>query len=147
MGIICRGQRYWGVGIDEDIIHASMEALAVAVNKIDEIKEAEECKDERLIEILNYIQTNYLDVTLEDLSEKFYLSKPYLSKYIKEKSGMTFGETVKRVRMKKARALLKSTNMTVESIALSVGYQNVEHFNRLFKKAYKMTPVQYRNSR
>ncbi len=147
VGIICRGQRYWGVGIDEDIIHASMEALTVAVNKIDEIKEAEECKDERLIEILNYIQTNYLDVTLEDLSEKFYLSKPYLSKYIKEKSGMTFGETVKRVRMKKARALLKSTNMTVESIALSVGYQNVEHFNRLFKKAYKMTPVQYRNSR
>jgi len=147
VGIICRGQRYWGVGIDEDIIHASMEALAVAVNKIDEIKEAEECKDERLIEILNYIQANYLDVTLEDLSEKFYLSKPYLSKYIKEKSGMTFGETVKRVRMKKARALLKSTNMTVESIALSVGYQNVEHFNRLFKKAYKMTPVQYRNSR
>lgn len=147
VGIICRGQRYWGVGIDEDIIHASMEALAVAVNKIDEIKEAEECKDERLIEILNYIQTNYVDVTLEDLSEKFYLSKPYLSKYIKEKSGMTFGETVKRVRMKKARALLKSTNMTVESIALSVGYQNVEHFNRLFKKAYKMTPVQYRNSR
>ena len=147
VGIICRGQCYWGVGIDEDIIHASMEALAVAVNKIDEIKEAEECKDERLIEILNYIQTNYVDVTLEDLSEKFYLSKPYLSKYIKEKSGMTFGETVKRVRMKKARALLKSTNMTVESIALSVGYQNVEHFNRLFKKAYKMTPVQYRNSR
>ncbi len=147
VGIVCRGQRYWGVGIDEDIIHASMEALAVAVNKIDEIKEAEECKDERLIEILNYIQTNYLDVTLEDLSEKFYLSKPYLSKYIKEKSGMTFGETVKRVRMKKARALLKSTNMTVENIALSVGYQNVEHFNRLFKKAYKMTPVQYRNSK
>ena len=147
VGIVCHGQRYWGVGIDEDIIHASMEALAVAVNKIDAIKEAEECKDERLIEILNYIQTNYLDVTLEDLSEKFYLSKPYLSKYIKEKSGVTFGETVKRVRMKKARALLKSTNMTVENIALSVGYQNVEHFNRLFKKAYHMTPVQYRNSK
>lgn len=147
VGIICKGERYWGVGIDEDIIHASMEALAVAVNKIDEIKEAEECKDERLVEILNYIQTNYLDVTLEDLSEKFYLSKPYLSKYIKEKSGVTFGETVKHVRMKKARALLKSTNMTVENIALSVGYQNVEHFNRLFKKAYKMTPVQYRNSK
>ena len=147
VGVTCKGVKYWGVGIDEDIIHASVEALTVAVNKIAEIKNAEECKDERLIEILNYIQSNYLDVSLEDLSEKFYLSKPYLSKYIKEKSGMTFGETVKRVRMKKARALLKGTNMTVESIALSVGYQNVEHFNRLFKKAYKMTPVQYRNSK
>ena len=147
VGVTCNGVKYWGVGIDEDIIHASMEALTVAVNKIAEIKNADECKDERLIEILNYIQSNYLDVSLEDLSEKFYLSKPYLSKYIKEKSGMTFGETVKRVRMKKARALLKGTNMTVESIALSVGYQNVEHFNRLFKKAYKMTPVQFRNSK
>lgn len=147
VGVTCKGVKYWGVGIDEDIIHASVEALTVAVNKIAEIKNAEECKDERLIEILNYIQSNYLDVSLEDLSEKFYLSKPYLSKYIKEKSGMTFGETVKRVRMKKARALLKGTNMTVESIALSVGYQNVEHFNRLFKKAYKMTPVQFRNSK
>ena len=36
--------------------------------------------------------------------------------------------------MKKARALLKSGSMTVEAIAENVGYQNVEHFNRLFKK-------------
>ena len=70
---------------------------------------------------MNYIQANYIDVTLDDLAEKFYLSKPYLSKYIKEKSGVTFGELVKRVRMKKARAMLKSSSMTVENIALTVG--------------------------
>ena len=40
--------------------------------------------------------------------------------------------------------LLKETNRTVESIAASVGYETVEHFNRLFKNAYDMTPVQYR---
>ena len=102
-------------------------------------------KDARMIEIMNYIQANYIDVTLDDLADKFYLSKPYLSKYIREKSGMTFGDLVKKIRMKKARALLKSSSMTVENIALSVGYQNVEHFNRLFKKAYNMTPVQFRN--
>lgn len=70
-----------------------------------------------------------------------------MSKYIKDKSGKTFGELVKNVRMKKARTLLKGGNMTVESIAEKVGYQNVEHFNRLFKKKYGMTPVQFRNSR
>ena len=70
-----------------------------------------------------------------------------LSKYIKEKSGMTFGELVKNVRLKKAKTLLKTSSMTVESIALSVGYQNVEHFNRLFKKAFNMTPVQFRNKK
>ncbi|MDD3362801.1 MAG: 2-isopropylmalate synthase [Hespellia sp.] len=147
VGITCHKKKYWGVGIDADIIKASIAALTVAVNKIEEIKDANVCKDARLIEITNYIQSNYADVTLDDLAEKFFLSKPYLSKYIKEKSGMTFGDTLKMVRMKKARAMLKGSNMTVENIAESVGYQNVEHFNRLFKKAYHMTPVQYRNQK
>ncbi|MGF0032770.1 2-isopropylmalate synthase [Bariatricus sp. SGI.154] len=147
VGIICKGKTFWGVGIDADIIKASIEALIVAVNKIEEIGSADGCKDARMIEIMNYIQANYIDITLDDLAEKFYLSKPYISKYIKEKSGMTFGELVKKIRMKKAKALLKSSNMTVENIALTVGYQNVEHFNRMFKKAYNMTPMQFRNQK
>ncbi len=147
VGIICNGKTFWGVGIDPDIIRASIEALIVAVNKIEELGSANVCTDARMIEIMNYVQANYIDITLDDLAEKFYLSKPYLSKYIKEKSGMTFGELVKKIRMKKAKALLKSSNMTVENIALSVGYQNVEHFNRLFKKAYNMTPMQFRNQK
>ena len=126
---------------------AKVEALTVAVNKLEEIGNSNACKDARMIEIMNYIQENYIDITLDDLAEKFFLSKPYISKYIKEKSGVTFGELVKKIRMKKARALLKSSNMTVENIALSVGYQNVEHFNRLFKKAYNMTPIQFRNEK
>lgn len=147
VGIIFGGKTFWGVGIDADIISASIEALIVAVNKIEEIGSAKTCKDARMIEIMNYIQANYIDITLDDIAERFFLSKPYISKYIKEKSGMTFGELVKKIRMKKAKALLKSSNMTVENISLSVGYQNVEHFNRLFKKAYNMTPMQFRNQK
>ena len=145
VGVICNKKKYWGVGIDADIIKASIQALVVAVNKLPEIAESQSCKDERLLEITNYIYANYKDVTLDDLSEKFFLSKPYLSKYIKEKSGLTFGDILKQVRMKKARAMLKSSSATVESIAECVGYQNVEHFNRIFKKMYNITPVQYRN--
>ncbi|MZK06682.1 2-isopropylmalate synthase [Dorea longicatena] len=147
VGIICNGKTFWGVGIYPDIIRASIEALIVAVNKIEELGSADACTDARMIEIMNYVQANYIDITLDDLAEKFFLSKPYLSKYIKEKSGMTFGDLVKKIRMKKAKALLKSSNMTVENIAMSVGYQNVEHFNRLFKKAYDMTPMQFRNQK
>lgn len=145
VGIIYNKKKYWGVGIDADIIKASIEALVVAVNKLSEIVDGG--KDERLLEITNYIYANYKNVTLEDLSEKFFLSKPYLSKYIKEKSGMTFGDILKQIRMKKARAMLRSGNATVESIAEMVGYQNVEHFNRVFKKMHHTTPVQYRNKK
>ena len=147
VGIISKGKTFLGVGIDPDIIRASIEALIVAVNKLEELGNSKSCQDARMVEIMNYIQANYIDITLEDLAEKFYLSKPYISKYIKEKSGITFGEMVKKIRMKKAKSLLKGSNMTVENIALSVGYQNVEHFNRLFKKAYNMTPIQFRNEK
>jgi len=146
VGISCNKKLYWGVGIDEDIIKSSIEALCVAVNKLEQIQQNGQSRDKRLIEIMNDIQEHYLTITLDGLAEKMHLSKPYLSKYIKEKSGNTFGEIVKNVRMKKARTLLKNTSMTVESIAESVGYQNVEHFNRLFKKKYGMTPVQFRNA-
>ena len=95
--------------------------------------------------MLNFIQNNYQNVTLESLAEQFHLSEPYVSKYIKDKSGKTFGEHVAHIRMKRAKTLLKNGNMTVENIAYAIGYQNVEHFNRTFKKSFDMTPIQYRN--
>ncbi|MCI7531847.1 MAG: 2-isopropylmalate synthase [Lachnobacterium sp.] len=145
VGITCEGKNYWGVGMDEDIIKASISALVVAVNKLPQIEQNEEGQDERLTSMLNFIQNNYQNVTLESLAEQFHLSEPYVSKYIKDKSGKTFGEHVAHIRMKRAKTLLKNGNMTVENIAYAVGYQNVEHFNRTFKKSFDMTPIQYRN--
>lgn len=145
VGICCNGTYHWGVGIEEDIIKSSIQALTVAVNQIEKVKHTKTAVDERFTQIMNEIQSNYLTITLEELAEKFALSAPYLSKYIKEKSGMTFIDNVKKVRMKKAKTLLKNSSMTVERIAEQVGYPNVEHFNRMFKREFEMTPVQFRN--
>lgn len=147
IGINYQNKMYWGVGIDEDIIKSSIEALISAVNHLIEENGMTQRRDNRIVDILNYIQNHYKSVTLDDLSTKFYLSKPYLSKYIKENTGKTFGDIVKEIRINKAKALLKNKGMTVDAIAEAVGYQNVEHFNRLFKKIYSMTPVQYRNQK
>ena len=144
VGIVHDGKFYWGVGVDEDIIKSSIAALVSAVNKLAAEQHITSGREERIVEIISFIQKNYVDVTLDMLVDTFHLSKPYLSKYIKEKAGMNFQEVVREERMKKARMLLKETNQTVETIAANVGYENVEHFNRLFKKAYDMTPVQYR---
>ena len=144
VGVMCDEHMYWGVGVDEDIIKASIAALASATNKLAAEQHILEGREERIVEIIGYIQNDFKNVSLDTLSEEFHLSKPYLSKYIKDKAGATFQEVVKEARMKKARALLKETNQTVETIAAEVGYENVEHFNRLFKKKYGITPVQYR---
>ncbi len=143
VAVLCNGKSFWGVGINEDIISASIAALVIATNKLLEDSNITEGREERIVEIMNYIQQHYQDVTLDVLVEQFHLTKPYLSKYIKMKSGMTFQEAVRRARMKKARIMLKESGQTVESIAASVGYENVEHFNRLFKKIYHMTPSQF----
>jgi 2-isopropylmalate synthase len=138
------GRVYWGVGVDEDIIKASIAALASAANRLAVAAHITEGREERIVEIISCIKNDYKNVTLDTLAETFHLSKPYLSKYIKDKAGMTFQEAVRKERMKKARGLLRETSLTVEAVAAEVGYENVEHFNRLFKKSYHMTPVQYR---
>ncbi len=142
--ITCQGKDFWGVGIDADIIASSVAALVSAANKFVRSEDIREGREERIVEILSFIQDHYADVTLDLLADQFHLSRPYLSKYIKEKSGVTFQEAVKNARMKKARKMLKETNQTVESIAAYVGYESVEHFNRLFKEAYCTTPIQFR---
>ncbi len=145
VGLRYEGRMYWGVGVDEDIIKASIAALVCAVNKLAEQQNVTQGREERIVGIMNFIQNHYSTVTLDMLADNFNLTKPYLSKYIRMKSGQTFQEIVKEVRLKRACALLKETNQTVESVAEYVGYENVEHFNRLFKKTYQMTPLQYRS--
>lgn len=144
VGLMMNGKMFWGVGLDEDIITSSIAALVSAGNKLAQSENIKEGREERIVDIMNYVNNHYKDVTLDELADTFNLSKPYLSKYIKENGGITFQEAVKKARMKKARKLLKESNQTVESIAATVGYENVEHFNRLFKKSYGMTPVQFR---
>ena len=43
--------------------------------------------------------------------------------------------------------LIMETNQKIETIAETVGYESVEHFNRVFKKEYDMTPMQYRTEK
>ncbi len=147
VGITSRGYMYWGAGMDEDIIKASIRALTVAVNKLPAITgRAYSATNDRLEAIMEYIQNNYRTVTLGSLAREFHLSEPYISKYIKDKSGKTFVAQVARIRMKKARTLLRTSDLKVDEIADQTGYQNVEHFNRTFKKTFGMTPLQYRVS-
>lgn len=144
VSVASKNDVFWGVGIDEDLVKASIAALVAATNKLLEQKQITKPREERIIDICNYIQQKYKTITMVDLEKEFHLSIPYLSKYIKTQTGQTFQELVRDVRMKRVKILLKETKHTVKNIALAAGYDNVEHFNRLFKKTYGITPIQYR---
>jgi len=96
--------------------------------------------------ILNYIVLHYDTVTLDEICRVFYYTKPYVCRLFKENTGNSFCENVKSIRLRNAEALLSSTKLTVEQIAIKVGYSNVEYFYRVFHSRFGMTPLEFRAS-
>lgn len=99
------------------------------------------------MKILSYIEDHYLDVTLKETAARFHFSQPYCSKIIKDYTGRSFTQIIQEIRFRKAAVLLKNTNISIAEISSRVGFENVEHFNRLFKKLHHMTPGQYRKEK
>ncbi len=145
IGITAEDKVYWGIGVNEDIVRSTLNALVAAVNKLPDFSQNIDETDERLVAMKNYVQINFKTVTVEEMAEHFNLSVPYISKYFKDKCGETITDYLQNIKMEKAKNYLKNSNMTIENIAYSIGYQNVEHFSRLFKKKYGVAPIQYRN--
>ena len=99
-------------------------------------------------EILIYIQDNYHEhISLAELSEHFHLSEKYMSRFFSERFHMTLTQYVNYVRLKYARHLLESTDLSVTEIAMKSGYPNVSYFIRKFSAAVGEPPLRYRNGK
>lgn len=96
--------------------------------------------------ILQYIEENYLHITLQELADKFHYTPPRMSALLKELTGFTFNGYILEKKMQTAADYLLNTNLKIKDISAACGYQNQEHFIRTFKKYYGTTPVNYRNS-
>lgn len=100
---------------------------------------------ERKHAISEYVRLNYdKPISLNELSERLYLSNAYLSKYIKKQFGMSFLEYVNSVRLNHAITELIYSDKPVVRIAMDTGFANSAAFNKVFKKKYQMTPSVYR---
>ncbi len=82
--------------------------------------------------------------SLDALAESVRLSPSRLRHLFKNEVGVPFAQYVKSLRMKKAKQLLETTFFSVKEIMYKVGISNEGHFARDFKKAYGLTPLQYR---
>lgn len=93
---------------------------------------------------LDYIEQNYSQATLTELCEKLHLPMHTLSKMIKKNTGFNFKELLQRKRLNKAVELMCDTDMAINDIILTVGYENKSYFHRVFKERYQMTPRAFR---
>ncbi|MCH3987965.1 MAG: response regulator [Lachnospiraceae bacterium] len=99
--------------------------------------------DECIQKIQQYIHENYQKGTLNDLSQKLFLSPSYLSQFIKLKTGKTFTDMLIDEKMKQARFLLSDPARKVYTVSEAVGYSNPNNFTRTFRSYFKQSPKEY----
>lgn len=99
----------------------------------------------KISEIVRHINRHYAElITLDALSRRFYISPFYLSRSFKQVTGFSFVEYVTLTRIREARRLLAETDMKVIEVGQAVGFDNMAHFGRTFRKTVGTTPLKYR---
>ena len=97
-----------------------------------------------VLQVLKYIELRYPDANLTWLAEVLHCDVSWLSREIHRRTGRTFTEILQERRLTQAAWLLTNTRQKVSDIALSVGYENISYFHRIFAKRFGCSPKKYR---
>ena len=96
---------------------------------------------------LEYMQQHCTErLSLADVADHVYVSHWHLSKLINRYAGQSFFDLIGSMRIERAKALLADPAMRVHAVAEQVGYNDVAHFSKSFKKITGKTPGEYRAS-
>lgn len=97
-------------------------------------------------QIVGYFEDHYAEkISLDQIAENMYLSPFYISRIFKRETGDTPIRHLINIRLERAKELLESGNGgSIREVAEEVGYDDVYHFSKLFKKHYGITPTQAR---
>lgn len=99
-----------------------------------------------LLEIKEYLENHMAEkITLDRLSEKFYINKYYLARLFKNEYGITTGDYLLQVRISHAKELLRFSALSVEEVGEHCGIAPLYYFSRIFKQAEGISPRDYRN--
>ncbi|MCR5715245.1 MAG: AraC family transcriptional regulator [Lachnospiraceae bacterium] len=107
----------------------------------DSISYAEmDCASPKILEVMQYINTNLgEELSIDQLSAMFYLSKYYLMHSFKEETGYTIGNYITAKRLFLARELIQA-GRTITEACFESGFKNYSSFSRAYKKMYHEIP-------
>ena len=100
---------------------------------------------DRVKQILSRIETDYgKPLSIEEMAEFSGFSASHFMKFFKNHMGVPFVCYLNDYRLTMAARALAETQEDVLTVALDAGFPNVSYFNRLFKRKFQMTPLEYR---
>lgn len=93
-----------------------------------------------------YMKKNYMrKLTLTEVADHIYVSQWHLSKLLNRHGGQSFSELLNTIRVEEAKALLKDPSLRIGDVAEAVGFLDLAHFSRVFKKITGISANEFRN--
>lgn len=108
------------------------------------IAESSMMKNYKIGNILKYMADNYDTATLSSTAAHYNYHPAYFSTMFREKAYCSFTTKLHEIRLEQARRMLVATKLSIQHICDSIGFREKSYFYRCFKKAYGVTPGQYR---
>jgi AraC-like DNA-binding protein len=99
-----------------------------------------------LANVISYMEKNLKDANLNEISDELNVKNYNLSKLIKKESGVTFNTLLREIRLGKFCELIKVKNVSINDLAIEVGFSNTSDFYKKFKAKYGISPREYRNT-
>ena len=97
---------------------------------------------------MELVQEHYTQQRLISFyADKLCITPKYLSKLVKENTGLAASDWIERHVILEARAMLQSSEMTIQQIASALNFPNQSFFGKYFKRATGLSPKQYRENR
>ena len=130
-------------------LSAMFRLLPVIFNSSDHILAGKPMQIERDVrrmqQICAYVMAHYVHtITLNEIASEVGMNRSAFCSYFKRCKKMTFSQFVTQYRLNTACELLKHSQKQVSEICFAVGFNDVPHFNRVFKELQGMTPKEYR---
>ncbi|MCT4798897.1 response regulator [Exiguobacterium profundum] len=123
--------------IDPDVLNDTLSRALAGVMT--------ESSEDPIAQIGTYIEQHFAEeLSLQGMSERFYLSREYISRRFKQQYGVNLSEYVLTIRMNEAKRLLETSRQRIYEVAQAVGFSDDKYFRKVFKKQVGVTPNEFR---
>ena len=98
------------------------------------------------LDVANYVRHHLSEsISVDEMAEELFLSRPYLSAKFKQETGQTLTDFILNEKTEEAKRLLRYSDKSASAIAAYLGFSSHGHFCKVFKKYAGVTPQEYRD--